>query len=99
MIFFNEAKPPSKVQITHNRTIGIMAFIKGVVGKPCFTPGHGGLCVECSWKCAAVVMGTVLFTDGIIHEDYQAMAELVSLGTSKTCQRTVSVLQLDERGQ
>ena len=56
-------------------------------------------------------MKTVLFTDGIMHEDdhprrsssvvprddYQALAQLIPSGTrNATCQRTFSFLQLHE---
>ena len=59
-------------------------------------------------------MKTVFFTDSIMHEDdqarrrsssvvpredYPAMAQLISSGTSNTCHRTVSVLQVHERGR
>ena len=68
-IFFNEAKLSNKVKITGNHTIGLMASIKRMIKKPSLTPRHKGLCIGWSRKCMAVVMMTVLFTDGIIHED------------------------------
>ena len=91
-----------------------MALIKRMTKKPSLAPRHKGLCIGWSQKCMAVVMKTVLFTDGIIHEDdhvrrwsssavprddYHAMPQLISSGTSNTRQRAVSVLQVQERGQ
>ena len=47
-----------------------MALIKSMIGKPSVAPKQIGLCMEWSRKCmAAVIMKTVLFTDGIMHED------------------------------
>ena len=60
------------------------------------------------------IMKTVLFTDGIMYEDdhartlsssvvqrkdYPAMAQMISSGTSNTCNQTVSVLKVHERSQ
>ena len=46
MIFFNEAKPPSKVQITRSHTIGMVAFIRSVVGNLVSHLGAG----VCAWN-------------------------------------------------
>ena len=55
-----------------NHAIGIMASIKNMIKNLVLTPRHKGLCIEWSRKCIAVVMKTVLFTDGSMHEDDHA---------------------------